>query len=146
MRRCIKISQSVRIYFTQDCPTHFEKSEVSCNVNVVSGIFKKMSDYTVRNELEYVGLIMYDKRVKCLKDSGSKLIILRKSLFPDKPSSSRFNESVKVEIAIFSFSLYEGQVEDVEEAAIYSDLSVDRIFPPKYLKLLENSSVNYLPK
>ncbi|GFT46161.1 hypothetical protein NPIL_645571 [Nephila pilipes] len=79
-------------------------------MKTTSGL-KGMSVNTVRNQLEYIYLFIDGKKVKCLKDSGSELIILNKSLFPGKPSTgsiqikSCFGNIVEAETASVDFSL-----------------------------------------
>ncbi|GFT69172.1 hypothetical protein NPIL_463921 [Nephila pilipes] len=70
-----------------------------------------MSVNTVRNQLEYIDLFIDGKKVKCLKDSGSELIILNLSLFPGKPFTgsiqikSCFGNIIEAKTASLNLSL-----------------------------------------
>ncbi|GFT72485.1 transposon Tf2-6 polyprotein [Nephila pilipes] len=92
---------------------------------------KDMSVNTVRNQLEYIDLLIDGKKVKCLKDSGSELIILNKALFPGKSSTgsiqikSCFGNIVEAETSSFNFSLDENQ--NIELCGGLSSVSRDAI-------------------
>ncbi|GFT55283.1 hypothetical protein NPIL_232491 [Nephila pilipes] len=65
----------------------------------------------MRHQLDYIDLFINGKEVKCFKDSGRKLIIFNKALFPEKPSTgsmqikSCFGDIKNAETSNCNFSL-----------------------------------------
>ncbi|GFT11045.1 transposon Tf2-6 polyprotein [Nephila pilipes] len=112
-------------------------------MKTLSGL-KDISVNTVRNQLEYIDLFIDGKKVKCLEDSRSELIILNKSLLPGKPSTgsipikSCFGNIVEAETASFNFSLVGNRNIELY-AAVCQQLVRDAISSPKCLELLPNS-------
>ncbi|XP_035221711.1 uncharacterized protein LOC118194646 [Stegodyphus dumicola] len=133
-------SKGELFHFARNCPKRLGKEE-SLSPKKVSGL-EIDSDNAARNKLEFIELLIDGKKVKCLIDSRSELIVVKKSLFPNKLSSgcielkSSFGHVVKAETAKLIFSLCESKKQKEIEAAMVDGLITDCIFPPSCLKMI----------
>ncbi|GFS94928.1 transposon Tf2-6 polyprotein [Nephila pilipes] len=135
--------------FALNFPKRIEKNKNS--LLKTSSVLKGMSINNTGNEFHCIDLFLDGKKVKCLKDSDSELIILNKALFPGKPSTgsiqikSCFGDIMNAETT--SFNIFLDGNQDIELSAAISGMSEEMGLSHIAEKgCFSDSIINYSPK